>query len=320
MRLFVNMSDLEARPSSKRGRKQGPVRKSTPDVTLRRFISDVGLPLRHAALLMEATPSAVLQWWSRGSGDLLQLGNKELSNLCKNLNISEDSLVEGSFDRSFVRRRIHEGPTTLPDHYSMRPGSHVRSSAHIIKYLTLTRGQDFCDRILSQLNVSPLIYEDLDRTINLKFFVDILNLLPKKGLDTLEMKSLPGLLFLSLMETPLGSEFGRVSSYYDCYLVLAKNIHLFDANFIYESDVDSKSYRLVADLPYDLYRAQGLELGELNSLFAYRERLPAWFAYLSGLAPVTPKVSYEFKSDVFRAVYEISFPNLRLMHRNHTWK
>ena len=213
------------------------------------FIKDVGLPFNRAPEALGVKSTDFMNWWAGNDPKLIKY--RELISLSQFLNIDENTIIDGSYDKQFVRSLLFVDPQTLPEKYSLNQFSYMRTSAHIMKFLTLTRGQHFSDLIMRKLNISPAIYGDLNNRISLNYFVDLLEVLAGYGLMQDELDNLACVMFLSLSDTPLGEKFKKATNYYDCYEIVANNVHLFDSNFVYTFDLDRKKIQLRSFLQYE---------------------------------------------------------------------
>lgn len=272
---------------------------------IRSFIKDVGLPFNKAPEALGLKSSDFLNWWSGNNPQLVQ--SNHLSTLSQFLRIDEDDIVERTYNKDLVRSVFFTGSAVLPEKYSQNQFSYLRSSAHIIKFLTLSRGQHFSDMIMQKMNIGPLIYANLDNKISLNYFIDLLELLAEHGLKQDELDSLACVLFLSLGDTPLGQKFKKAKTYYESYEVLAQNIHLFDSNFTYNFELDRKHIQLQAVLYFDNHPHIDWSRTNINRLLRYRRFLIGWFPYMANLAPIFPHYTSSFHKDRVEATYTLKF-------------
>jgi hypothetical protein len=267
----------------------------TIDARIRALVRESGMPLRLFSHAVGERTEDALNWWANGSW---QLTSKNVGSLAQYLGISEHHLL--SADRhlpiSLIRDRLFTGPAVLPEIYARQASSFVRSSAHIIEYLSLAYGRHFVDRILLNMDVHPHVFADLDNKINLLFFMNLLNEVQRAGLSEAQVDSLACYVFLRIQETDLGREFAKAETYQDCYSVLDKNKTMFDSNFEYKFEIDRHQVRLYAKpTEAELFLKEN-EPSTYERLFRYKRKLVGWFPTLSNLAPVkmnTPRcVSY----------------------------
>ncbi len=250
-------------------------------------------------------PADFMHWWAGHNNKAIM--TRQLESLGQFLSIDENEIFEHRYDRALVRAKIFEGRNTLPEKYSLNQFSFLRSSAHIIKYLRLTRGQHFSDRILRKLNVYPLIYDDLNNKISLNFFMDLLEALSENGMMQDELDNLACVLFLSLENTPLGQKFKKAQNPFECYEVVAQNIHLFDNNFVYDFALDSKRLRIQAFLHYDSHAHIDWSAARLERIMRYRQILVGCYAYLSNLRPLFPECKTEKSKYGIITTYTVTF-------------
>lgn len=277
----------------------------TPSDSVREFIKDTGLPLNKAAEGLGVSSAEFMNWWAGYMPKLIQM--PQLQNLGQFLNIDEARIMDGRYDKNFVRSQLFAGHRVLPEKYTQNQFSYLRSSAHIIKFLNLTRGQHFSDAILRKLNVFPLIYGDLNNKISLNYFMDLLDMLAENGLTQKELDNLACVLFLSLETTPLGEKFSKARSYFECYEVLANNVHLFDHNFEYTFELDRQQLRIRAFLPFDSHTHINWSKARMDRLMRYRQILIGWYSYLSKLPPIFPEYTVEPCSQGICGTYIIRF-------------
>lgn len=277
---------------------------------VRKLIVDIGLPLNQAPDALGLASKKFLHWWSNPR---IKLASGSLTTLASFLNIDEDEIRNQSYDKENIRTTLFGGTFLLPQNYSTNRFSHVRSSAHIAKYVALTRGQHFCDKIMASLGVPLLLYRDLNETISLNYFIDLLDILGKNGFSENELESLACLLFLGIEDTALGKKFAAARSYAECYEVLAKNIYSFDSNFIYTSDLDTTQYILKAYLPYERHCHFNLDSDAVTRLLRYRRTLIGWFPYLARLVPIRPMVQIDYLTTGIEATYTVKFSHLIIM-------
>lgn len=274
--------------------------------SVRQLILDTGLPLNRAPDALGMTSSDFMQWWS--SKGKLKSQDLKFKEFAQFFGITEDQILSRNYDPGLLRSRIFQNPLSLPEKYSVNQFSFVRTSAHIFKYLILTRGQHFADTIAFKLNISPLLYQNLNNRISLNYFLDLLEMLEKHGFTQKELDTLSGVLFLGLAESDLFNEFKKSTSYYECYETLANNLKMFDQNFIYESELDRSKYVMKTLLPYENHNHFRWSEAQINKLHRYRQLLVGWFPYLCGLPPVIPKVSHKLVPEGIQTECAVTFP------------
>ncbi len=274
---------------------------------IKRFIKDVGLPFNLGPEALGIKPSQFMQWMA---GYDIFIDRPQLTNLSQYLSLNEDCIVDGTYDKKLVRKRLFESSEALPEKYSQNQFSYVRSSAHIVKYLTLTRGQHFSDQLLRSLNISPLIYANIDNKISINYFVDLLDALAKTDLSQTEIDSLAGMLFLGIEGTSLGDRFKKACNYYECYEVLAQNITLFDSNFEYTFELEKSQVLIRSKFQFDKHYQEKWSLEKILRLERYRHLLSGWYPFLSKLTPVVPKHTVQAFSNRIEASYLIKFNEL----------
>lgn len=279
-------------------------KKTNESKRLREVISEIGLPLRRLQDVILLKPEECLAWWSNKDSDQ-QIHQSAFSRLKEIVAIDESLLFNGDYDRELARKRIMGDYLSLPDRYEDNKNSFLRTSAHIIRYIVLTRGQFFADQVLYSLNVSPLIYNNLDIRINLTYFADLLEALAQHGFQQEELDTLASVIFLSLQETKLGQSFKESENLFDIYKTLATNFDYFDSNFEYKSRFVGKKYILKTTLPLDQHPSLKGSPQKIKRLMRYRRLLSAWFPYLGGMAPLFPKTEIvRFSTDVVETQYE----------------
>lgn len=271
---------------------------------LKKLVAKTGLPLRRLPEVLDKSSEQILGWWS----DRLHLPVKQehFNRLQGILGMDGESLLLERYDVDLARKRIFEDVCVLPERYSVNQNSFLRTSYHIIKYLILTRGQKFADDILYKLNVSPLIYQDLNTRVNLNFFVDLLDAVAKAGLSREEMDSLSSVMFLTMHETRIGQIVGAAEDVPDVYSLLSKNFEFFDTNFDYSSQFVGKKYHLKTVLPLSRHKDIAEQNESIMRLMRYRQILLAWFPYLVGMNPLFPATQFNIKGGKLVAEYEFN--------------
>lgn len=271
---------------------------------LKGLVLETGLPLRRLPEVLDRSSEDVLGWWSDRYKILIN--HVHFNRLQDVFGIDDELLLNGNYDLSLARKRIFEDVRVLPDRYSTNQNSFLRTSYHIIKYLILTRGQKFADEILYKLNVSPLIYENLNTRVNLNYFVDLLDAVSQAGLSKEEMDSLSSVMFLTMHETRIGQIVGAAETVPDVYSLLSRNFEFFDTNFDYSSRFVGKKYHLKTVLPLARHKDLAKQQESMMRLMRYRQILLAWFPYLVGMNPLFPATQFSIKGDQLVAEYEFN--------------
>ncbi|KYG66219.1 hypothetical protein AZI86_03925 [Bdellovibrio bacteriovorus] len=277
-------------------------RASDESTRLRELIQEIGLPLRRLPDIIEEKPEDCLSWWSQLNNNI-KITESHFERIAKFSGIDERNLFSSDYDRELARRRVHGDYLSLPERYAENQNSFLRTSAHIMRYVVLTRGQWFADQILISMNVSPLIYQNTDTLINLTYFADLLAALEKNGFSQQELDTLASVIFLTLQDTALGKKFQSAESLSDVYSVLDENFGYFDSNFEYKGSFVKNTYTLTTILP--LNQHQNLIQGSksFNFLFRYRHILLAWFPFLAGMPPRFPRTEISSKGDILKVTY-----------------
>ena len=273
---------------------------------LRLFIRDVGLPLSTVPKAIGLKSSDFMEWWAGRNEKLVTY--QQLVSLGQYLNINEDSILDQSYDKNFIRSVLFSDSIVLPEKYSKNSFSCLRTSVHIQKYLTLTRGQHFCDKIMRSLNVSPLVYSNLEDKISLNYFIDLLDILSENSISPEELDSLACVVFLGIGSTQLGEQFKKTKNYYECYELLANSAHLFDSNFLYTVDISPKEVVIDAYLPFDRHDHILWPKVKMEKLFRYRQLLMGWFPFLANLAPILPECKIVYTSNGVSTRDKINIP------------
>jgi hypothetical protein len=276
------------------------------DLQVRDMIFKSGIPLTLVAEAAGLRTADVLDWWSKRG---FELNYDNVMSLCHFLGISIEHVEKGDYPADLIRKRIYDGPTVLPETYSLHASSFVRSSAHIIEYLSMMYGRRFVDRLLLKMNVHPLLFDNLDNRINLLFFIDFLNELSHHGLSLEEISSLARYLFLRVQDTEIGEKFAQAETYRDSYSVLAELTPRFENNFDYDFQIDAKKVRILAKPTEAEYFLHNKSTAALERLFAYRRTAFGWFPILSSLAPLELKIRSCVLRGDSETIYEIDLPN-----------
>lgn len=280
---------------------------SSKDKKLREFIKDVGIPLNRASEALGLSPMVFLDWWSGNRSRVIK--KAQLAQLGQYLHINEDTILEGTYDKNFIRSVLFGGDMTIPEKYSQNQFSYLRSSAHIFKFLTLKYGQHFSDMIMRKLNISPLIYSDLNNRISLNYFMDLLDILAEHGFKQNDLDQLACVMFLSLDQTPqMRADFAKARNYFECYEVVARTFKNLDNNFTMELDLDSTRFSVTTFLDYDNHSHIDFRRKSIDKILRYRLVLAGWFPYLSNLAPSMPEYEVKYTSNGIRCDYTFNFP------------
>jgi hypothetical protein len=284
------------------------LRKNKPSTNeslrLRELIREIGIPLRCLQDIINMRPEDCLTWWSDEESPI-KAGSKPFSRIMEMVGIDENMLFTGTYDCDLARRRLLGDFKSLPERYQENQNSFLRTSAHIIRYIILTRGQSFADQVLYCMSVSPLIYNDVNVKINLTYFADLLEILAKKGFTQEELDTLASVIFLSLQGTALGETFSTSENHSDVYKILAKNFDYFDSTFEYKSQFVGKKYILKTILPLEDHSFLKNDPQKVMRLMRYRRILSAWFPYLAGMTPLFPKAELlKFNGDIVEMKYE----------------
>ncbi len=281
------------------------VNSSLLNLKVKKFISSTGTPLSLASKILHFESSQFLEWWVNDGK--IPISFAHLNKLSVYFNISPNDIISEQYDINSIRKIFINSDITLPEKYMVDQKSYVRTSAHIIKYLVKTRGQFFCDTILCKLGVNPYIYENLSNKINLLYFIDLLDIISLNGVSENELDQLACSLFLALHDTDLGQALKSATTYYECYSVLIKNIHLFDSNFKYGFILDTESVTIVSKLIFLEHQSVRLDKIDLTRLLRYRQILSGCIPYLSSLAPILPTVHTIKSTDAITSEYYIKF-------------
>jgi hypothetical protein len=215
-----------------------------------------------------------------------------------------DTIVDGSCPRELVRKRIFLGPEVLPNEYQEHASSYVRTTAHIIEYLSMVHGRHFIDKILLKMNIHPLIFDNLDNRINLRFIIDLLNALSQEGFSESEIESLACYYFLRIQHTAAGKAFAQAKTYEESYAVLESIMGLLETNFEYKFEIRPGKIRICAKPTEAMQFLRPSRRNEYERLFNYRRKALGWFPLLSRLAPLNLRVTSCFLRGDSASVYE----------------
>ncbi len=268
---------------------------------VRSLVKSTGLPLKLFSDAAGWSATDSLDWWSNRGPNLEY---KHVQSLAQFLGVSPESLLHGSLDYQLIRKRIFFGPSCLPELYSENASSYVRTSAHIIEYLSMLKGRHFTDQVLQSLNIHPLFFDNLDNKINLNFYIDLFNRLSELGLNDQEISSLACYIFLSLRETEVGEKFKSAENHPEFYSLLADNAAAFESNFEYDFQIDSKKIRIIARPTEASLFLSKKSPEEYKRLFLYRSKVFSWFPTLSALSPLALKTTKCILKGDDHTVYE----------------
>lgn len=267
------------------------------------FIVDVGFPLNKAPVALSLSSSEFLTWWSRNS-EYKCITNKNISSMAQYLSIDENLIFQGNYNKDLIRKRLFENPIEIPNQYLTNSFSFLRSSAHIVKYITLIKGQHHADKILRKLNISPLIYSNLDNKINIKYFIDLLETLHQNGFNQDDLDTLASLILMGIQGSGLHKEYLKAKSYYDCYCTFAKTINQLESNFEYSADISRSHFRLTTHFYFDKH--DGLAPNtSFDRLLRYRQLFLGWIPRLSNLHPFLPRTEIIATDNFIKEIFTV---------------
>lgn len=285
------------------------------EIRFRELISETGLPLRFLPDLLSLKAEKCLSWWAHTEEPNL-VRESHFCRLSNFLGMNEHELYLGGYDKKLARKRVLGDSKSLPERYQVNQHSFIRTSAHIIEYLKLTRGQAWVDQILASLNMPLRAYENPDMKINLTYFADLLSALAKNGFSQNELDTLSSVIFLGLKKTELGKKLSMSESSHDVYKTLADSYHYFDSNFEYKSSFIGKKYILKTTLPLDQHSLLVENPEDVARLMRYRHILLAWFPYLAGLPPVFSSVDSQLSKGILRNEYVFEMKPRFMLQQN----
>lgn len=283
----------------------------TVDLKIKQFIQLSGLPLsQFAEIIGEKCPFA-LKWWN--GFHRIQLSDRHIENFLFYFSSSAEEFFSYSFTELFIdraREKFLKAPIQFNEKYFIEAESKVRTTAHIIKYLSYRYGRQKVDRILHSMHIHPSLFSNLDNKINIHFFLDLLQESKKLGLTDGEVHYLSTYLFLSLQNTNVGQIFNGASNHRECFDLLNQNWSHFDRNFEYQMELREDGFSLKMKPGDFLSQLMVDHKVDVKDLMFYRKNLACWFPYLAGLPPVSGTLK---KSVAFGDVYceiEAHFPEL----------
>ncbi|MBC7371882.1 MAG: hypothetical protein H7326_09965, partial [Bdellovibrionaceae bacterium] len=113
---------------------------------LREVIREIGMPLRKLPDIISMNFEDSLSWWSNEATPL-QNSVSPFTQITSMIGIDENQLFMGTYDRDLARKRMLGDYASLPQRYLESQYSFLITSDHIIRYMTLTRGQYFTDQV-----------------------------------------------------------------------------------------------------------------------------------------------------------------------------
>ncbi|MCH2533558.1 MAG: hypothetical protein MK008_03850 [Bdellovibrionales bacterium] len=272
-----------------------------------KFIFKVGIDLKTLVYILEYDVNKIKAWFTNvHDNSLNEALLKQLTNFFK---ITEDQILLEKYNCKNLRF-IYFGKkfdTEPPEKYKEYSYSKTRTSAHILKYLSLTRGQHFSDDLIQSFNISPTFFDSLDNEINLVFFIELLEKV-KPLISQKEYNQLGCLLFLGIKNSTLGKEFASKNNYYSCYNTLIKNLNLFDNNFIYNTQLTPEKLIFQARLNNENIEPLNIDNQRLSNITFYRKTLLEWIPYLSELAPLQSKINKCITQGDSYTEYEFELP------------
>ncbi|MGE0763538.1 MAG: hypothetical protein AB7N80_09705 [Bdellovibrionales bacterium] len=252
---------------------------------LRVFVVQSGIDFRTLGMAIGESTRFVMQWWNK-HGEIW-LSDRHIGNLSAFLDVTPEQLLTQQIPVEELRTRFIEGPTRIEERYFVNAFSKVRTTAHIVRYLSLRFGRANVDNLLRQMGVHPCIYSSLDNKINIDFFIQLLEKVKSLGLAPQEISQLGCYMFLGVSGTELGSQFAQARNYAESYQVLNSNFHNFDRNFIYDVHLDDEGFEMTIHPGEVLQKKIQDENTDCAMLALYRKYMMCWFPYLSGLPPVS---------------------------------
>ena len=141
---------------------------------LLKFIFKVGIDLKTLVYILDYDVDKIKAWFTDISDQ--SLNNPMLKQLTSFFQITEDQILLEKYNPKSLRfiyfdNKFENEP---PEKYKLHSYSKTRTSAHILKFLSLTRGQHFSDDLIQSFNISPTFFDSLDNEINLVFFIELL--------------------------------------------------------------------------------------------------------------------------------------------------
>lgn len=267
------------------------------------FIVDVGFPLNKAPVALSLSSTDFLNWWSRNS-EYKFIKNKNISSMAQYLSIDESLIFQGNYNKELIRKRLFENPIEIPNQYANNSFSFLRSSAHIVKYITLLKGQHNADKILRKLNISPLIYTNLDNKINIKYFIDLLEILHQNGFMQDDLDTMASLILMGIQGSGLHKEYLKAKNYYDCYCTFAKTINQLESNFEYSADISRKQFRLTTHFYFDKHDKL-VQNTSFDRLLRYRQLFLGWIPRLSNLHPLLPRTEVVATDNYIKEIFTV---------------
>lgn len=274
---------------------------------LLKLIYKIGIDLESLVFILGCNSNKIKQWFT--NNETYELNEPLLTQLTIYFQITEDQILEESYNTKHLRSKYFGKKIKLdpPEKYKQYSFSNTRTSAHILKYLSLTRGQHFSDDLIQSFDLSPCFFDNLDNKINLIFFIELLEKV-KPLLTKKEFKQLGAVLFLGIKNSSLGEKFLKNNNYYSCYSTLIENLNLFDSNFIYKTELTPSKLIFQATLNKKNIEPLNIKTQRLANITNYRKTLLEWIPYLSQLAPLKAQVnSCVTQGDAFTE-YEFELP------------
>jgi hypothetical protein len=282
------------------------LRLESDEQRFRDLVKTLGLPLKFLPEILELPADKVLLWWSGVYPTAIS--ERHFHRLAQSLGLQESALTEDhlqSLNLDLAKRRLTQGIQSLPERYSKNQNSHLRTSAHIVRYMTLTRGAHFTSRILANLNMSAQVYKDPNAKINLTYFVDLLTELKKNSFSQKEHDCLSSVMFLGIHETALGKEFAQCTNTFEVYEILNRNFHNFDTNFTYKMDFRGRHIYLKTEICLDHHEHLKENPGGVQDLMRYRHLLLGWFPFLARQSPLLPLADSKIENNTLTTQYQI---------------
>lgn len=277
-----------------------------PGDTLFKITKESGIPLKLLAEATEIRSSEILKWWNEPSIKSF-FKQKHLNNFSKYFGIPEEKFIDETYDRKLLRKRVLGDRFDLPEIYEEAAHSYMRSSYYIVEYLRLLYGTHFVDRLLMELQVHPLCFEDLNKKVSICFVNDLLVKCRQLGFEDMQFESLAGSMFMSVEKDNLDRLFSDTTCYESFFSSLARMVNYFDTNFQYEFDIGFSGVKVINKTSSDLQRLIDEGRVDYEFLQLYRGKLYKKAPQLAGLPALSPRMGSLSGRGCFVSSYEMSF-------------
>lgn len=277
------------------------------NTALRNFVKNYGVPLSKLSIKLGIGPEECLRWWA---DEKKMLPRKKILQLTRILGVSEDDFILDRLHSSMVDVGILGFKDKINPKYAENPLSYVRSSKHIIEYITLRYGTLVAKSILFRLGVHPAYFDDTKNRINIRFYEDLLKEYLALGNTGEDLRNLSKCMFLTVEDDPQsGRMFPRCRTFANAFHAVKESMTIFEKNFDYEFQIWPERVRVIAKPSGELAESMKNSRYGSRELYQYRSRLVGNMVVLCGLPAVQMQVKKCISQGDNVSIYEAEYPS-----------